>query len=58
MQEDLVELLDRLKTAQRELIVAAARAKMLPSDGVLRKIADLEQAIVATETLVEEERAA
>jgi hypothetical protein len=54
MTEDLEALLDRLKNAQRELVLNAAKMKVLPSDGTLRKIADLEQAIVATEALIEE----
>ncbi len=56
MTEELKALLERLKTAQRHLVLAAAKSGMLPSDGTLRKIADLEQAIVATEALIEESR--
>lgn len=55
MNKELVELSVRLKDAQKELILSAARAKMMPSDSVIRKIAELEQAIVATETLIEEQ---
>lgn len=58
MTDDLTALLERLKSAQRELLINAARLKVLPSDGALRKIADLEQAIVATEQLIEEDRSA
>lgn len=58
MTEELQALLERLKAAQRNLVVGAAKAGMLPSDGTLRKIADLEQAIVATEALIDENRAA
>ena len=35
-------------------IAAAARSKTLPSDGALRKIADLEVSIGALEHLIEE----
>jgi len=58
MTDDLTALLERLKGAQRDLLINAARLKVLPSDGALRKIADLEQAIVATEQLIEEDRSA
>lgn len=46
-------LLERMKAAQIELLSAAAKAKTLPSDGALRKIADLEVAIGALEHLLE-----
>lgn len=52
---ELDELLDRLKTAQRELIVTAAQAGMMPSEGVVRKIADLENAITAVDAVIHEE---
>lgn len=48
------ELLERMKTAQAELLAAAAKGRTLPSDGALRKIADLEVAIGAVEHLLEE----
>ena len=51
---DYQSLLDRMKAAQAELLAAAARAKTLPSDGALRKIADLEVAIGALEHLLDE----
>jgi hypothetical protein len=47
-------LLERMKTAQAELLAAAAKAATLPSDGALRKIADLEIAIGALEHLIDE----
>lgn len=47
------ELLERLKEAQRQILVAAASSKALPSDGTLRKVADLEQAIAAVEALLD-----
>ncbi|GBD48638.1 hypothetical protein [Methylopila sp. Yamaguchi] len=56
--DDYQALLDRLKTAQRELLTAAAKAKTLPSDGALRKIADLEVAIGAVEHLLDEDEEA
>ncbi|WP_020185147.1 hypothetical protein [Methylopila sp. 73B] len=53
--DDYQALLDRMKTAQRELLTAAAKANTLPSDGALRKIADLEVAIGAVEHLLDED---
>lgn len=47
-------LLERMKSAQIELLAAAAKASTLPSDGALRKIADLEVAIAALEHLMED----
>ncbi|MGA0530919.1 hypothetical protein [Hansschlegelia sp. KR7-227] len=52
--DDYTALLERMKVAQVELIAAAAKAKTLPSDGALRKIADLEVAIGALEHLIED----
>lgn len=52
--EDYTSLLERMKVAQIELLAAAARVKTLPSDGALRKIADLEIAIGALEHLLED----
>lgn len=51
---ELVELSKRLKEAQRELILKAAQGGKLPPDGVIRKIAELESAIVAVDTLIGE----
>ena len=48
-------LLERMKTAQAELLNAAAKAGALPSDNALRKIADLEVAIGALEHLIEQQ---
>ncbi|MFG1360796.1 hypothetical protein [Xanthobacter pseudotagetidis] len=53
---DLAGLLDRLKSAQRDLLLTAARGSTLPSDGMLRKISELEGAIAATEALIQEEQ--
>lgn len=55
-EADLSGLLERLKTAQRDLILTAAKSQTLPSDGTVRKISELEGAIAATEALIEEER--
>ena len=52
---DYSALLERMKTAQVELLAAAARASTLPSDGALRKIADLEIAIGALEHLIDDD---
>lgn len=53
---DLSGLLDRLKSAQRDLLLTAAKGSTLPSDGMLRKISELEGAIAATEALMQEEQ--
>lgn len=52
---ELADLLDRLKSAQRDLIVTAAQAGIMPSEGVVRKIADLENAIAAVDAVIHEE---
>lgn len=52
----LSALLDRLKTAQRDLLLNAAQSQTLPSDGTIRKISELEGAIAATEALIGELR--
>jgi hypothetical protein len=52
---DYRALLERMKSAQIDLITAAAKANTLPSDGALRKIADLEVAIGALEHLLEDD---
>ena len=51
---DLEPLLQRLKDAQHVLIDQAAASDMLPSDGELRRIAELDIAAVAA--LIEERR--
>ena len=48
-------LLDRLKARQREIILQAAEFDMLPPEGVLRRIAELENAIAAVEAVAGEE---
>ena len=58
MSEDLRSLLERLKNAQRDLLRSAASQPVLPSDGMLRKISELEGVIAATEALMQEEQQA
>ena len=48
-------LLERMKAAQIELFAAAVTVDALPSDGALRKIADLEVAIGALEHLIDDD---
>ena len=51
---DLRSLLDRLKGAQHALIEDAARQPGLPSTAIIRKVAELENAIAAVLALIEE----
>ena len=51
---DLRSLLDRLKQAQHALIEDAARQLGLPSTAIIRRIAELENAIAAVLALIEE----
>lgn len=51
----LNSLLDRLKARQRDLIMQAAKNDMLPPDGMLKRIAELENAIAAVEAIADEE---
>ena len=53
--EDLQALLKRLKDNQRQLLIQSAQSGMLPPEGTIRKIADLENAIGAVELFIEEE---
>ena len=53
---DLQAFMDRLKDAQHVLIDQAAASDMLPSDGEMRRIAELENAIAAVHALIEERR--
>lgn len=48
-------LLDRLKARQREIILEAAEFDMLPPAGILRQVAELENAIAAVEAVSGEE---
>lgn len=57
MKEKLEALRSRLLSAQRELIKAAAEAGTIPSDNMLRKIADMEVAVGAIETMLDEQHA-
>ena len=52
---ELFELSERLKDAQREIILGAAKLSMMPSEGTLRKISDLENTIAAVDALIQEE---
>jgi hypothetical protein len=51
----LSALLQRLQAAQRELIAEAASRAMLPSDGTIRRISELENVIAAVEALIHDE---
>lgn len=55
MPNKLDALLDRLKARQREIIIQAAEFDMLPPAGILRRIAELENAIAAVEAVTGEE---
>jgi hypothetical protein len=52
--QELMTLLDRLRTSQRELIFSAAKAKASPSENTVRKVANLETMILAVEHTIEE----
>lgn len=56
VEQKLIALRKRLVEAQRGLIMQAANADTIPSFNALRQIADLESAILATETMIDEER--
>ena len=56
VERKLIALRKRLVEAQRGLILQAAETETIPTSNALRQIADLESAIVATETMIEEER--
>ena len=53
---NLPKLLERLQAAQRDLILQAAAIDMLPADGTIKRIAELENAIAAVEALIHDER--
>ncbi len=55
MTSKLETLHSRLLTLQRELLTAAAEVDAVPSDKALQKIADLEIAIGAVESIIEDE---
>lgn len=52
---DLDVLLERLKHCQRDLILAAAEHDTMPADSVLKRIAELENAIAAVEAVAGED---
>jgi len=54
---ELQAFMDRLKAAQHAILDRAADRDMLPSDGELRRIGELENAIAAVHALIEERRA-
>jgi hypothetical protein len=54
MQKQLVALRGRLVEAQQKLISQAALSGGLPTDGAIRKISDLENAIMAVEHMIED----
>jgi len=56
MTSRLEALRAQLLSAQRELIIAAAESGAVPSNNTLRKIADIEVAIGAIETLIDDQR--
>ena len=53
---ELLKLSERLKEAQRDIILNAAKLSMMPSEGTLRKISDLENTIAAVDALIQEEQ--
>jgi hypothetical protein len=55
MTSKLETLHSRLLTLQRELLAAAAEVDAVPSDKALQKIANLEIAIGAVESIIEDE---
>lgn len=52
----LRDLSDRLKASQKVLIENAAASDQLPPENVIRRISELENAIVAVETLIAEQK--
>ncbi|MCX5495309.1 hypothetical protein OSH11_11370 [Kaistia dalseonensis] len=54
MNKKLAALRVRLIEAQRKLVDQAAQSGTLPTDSALRKISDLENAIMAVEHMMEE----
>lgn len=52
LREQMTALAERLKDAQRELIIQAARKGGMPSTAVVQRIGELEQAIGAVEHVV------
>ena len=54
MQKKLSVLRERLVEEQQKLITQAANSGVLPTDGAIRKISDIENAIMAVEHMIEE----
>ncbi len=54
MQKKLVVLRGRLVEEQQKLIMQAAGSGVLPTDSAIRKISDIENAIMAVEHMIEE----
>lgn len=54
MRSKLENLRSRLLVVQRELLAVVAEANALPSDKVLQKIANLEVAIGAVESMIDD----
>lgn len=54
MQKKLVALRGRLVEEQQKLISQAASSGVLPTDSAIRKISDIENAIMAVEHMIEE----
>ncbi|WP_181706401.1 hypothetical protein [Chthonobacter rhizosphaerae] len=50
----LIDLSNRLKSAQRAIIDTAALSGAMPTETSLRKISDLEGAIAAVDVLIQE----
>lgn len=55
-ERKLLALRKRLVDTQRGLLMLAADTEAMPPSNALRQIADLESAIIATETMIEENR--
>ena len=55
MSEKLNALLNRLKTHQRDLILAMAEHDGMPAGSALRHVAELENVIAAVEAVADEE---
>lgn len=51
---ELEELLERLKTEQRDIIQRAAQSKTTPARSAIQRIGELELAIGAVEQLINE----
>lgn len=54
MHKQLVALRGRLVEAQQKLINQAAQSGVLPTDSAIKKISELENAIMAVEHMIED----